>query len=73
MHNPSIGFTLIFTLCYKCAFMCGSWMETSCIRIFPLQEYLVYPCDRAPSHDGGSMWFMLAIRFVALCETGWGN
>jgi hypothetical protein len=29
--------------------------------------------DRAPSHDGGSMWFMLAIGFVALCETGWGN
>jgi hypothetical protein len=45
MHNPSIGFTLIFTLCYECAFMCGSWMETSCVRIFPLQEYLVYPCD----------------------------
>jgi hypothetical protein len=24
----------------------------------------------ASSHDGGFMWFMLAIGFVALCETG---
>jgi hypothetical protein len=45
MHNSSIGFTLIFTLCYECAFICRSWMETSCIRIFPLQEYLVTPTN----------------------------
>jgi hypothetical protein len=25
--------------------------------------------DRAPSHDGGSMWFMLAVG-GGLCETG---
>jgi hypothetical protein len=25
-------------------------------------EWLIAACDRAPSHDGGSMWFMLAIR-----------
>jgi hypothetical protein len=25
------------------------------------------------SHDGGSMWFMLAIGYVALCETGWAT
>jgi hypothetical protein len=29
--------------------------------------------DRAPSHDGGSMWFILAVGFVALCETGRGQ
>jgi hypothetical protein len=29
--------------------------------------------DRTPSHDGGSMWFMLAIRLVALHETGQSN
>jgi hypothetical protein len=29
--------------------------------------------DRAPSHDGVSMWFMLAIRFVPQFVTGWGN
>jgi hypothetical protein len=45
MHNPSIGLTLIFTLCHDCAFTCKSWMETSCIRASPLQEYLVYPSD----------------------------
>jgi hypothetical protein len=28
--------------------------------------------DRAPSHDGGSMWFMLAIGFIVI-ETGRGN
>jgi hypothetical protein len=28
---------------------------------------------RAPSYDGGSMWFMLVIEFVALCKTGRGN
>jgi hypothetical protein len=36
-------------------------------------EWLVTTCDRAPSHDGGSMWFMLAIGYIALCETGRGN
>jgi hypothetical protein len=24
-------------------------------------EWLIATCDRAPSHDGGSMWFILAI------------
>jgi hypothetical protein len=33
-------------------------------------EWLIAAHDRAPSHDGGSMWFMLAIRCTALCETG---
>jgi hypothetical protein len=32
-------------------------------------EWLIAARDRAPSYDGGSMWFMLAIRFVALRET----
>jgi hypothetical protein len=27
MHNPSIGFTLIFTLCHVCAFTCRSCDE----------------------------------------------
>jgi hypothetical protein len=27
----------------------------------------------APSYDGGSMWFILVIRFVDLCETGGAN
>jgi hypothetical protein len=43
MNTPSIGFTLIFTLCYEGAFTCKSWMETSCIRIFLLKEYLATP------------------------------
>jgi hypothetical protein len=34
---------------------------------------LITARNRAPSHDGRSMWFMLAIVFVALCETGRGN
>jgi hypothetical protein len=36
-------------------------------------EWLIAAHDRARSLDGGSIWFMLMIRFVALCETGWGN
>jgi hypothetical protein len=36
-------------------------------------KWLITARDRAPSHDGGSMWFMLAIEFVALCETVRGN
>jgi hypothetical protein len=36
-------------------------------------EWLIVTRDSAPYHDGGSMWFMLAIGFVALCETGWGQ
>jgi hypothetical protein len=36
-------------------------------------EWWIAAQDRAPSHDGASMWFMLAIRFVALYETGRGN
>jgi hypothetical protein len=28
-------------------------------------EWLITTRDRAPSHDGGSMWFMLAIGFVS--------
>jgi hypothetical protein len=36
-------------------------------------EWLIATHDRAPSHDGGSMWIMLVIGFVALCETNWGN
>jgi hypothetical protein len=36
-------------------------------------EWLIAAHVRAPSHDGGSIWFILAIRFVALCETGRGN
>jgi hypothetical protein len=36
-------------------------------------EWLIAAHNRVPSHDGGSMWFMLAIGFVALCETGRGN
>jgi hypothetical protein len=43
MHNPSIGFTLIFTLCRDCAFTCRSWMETSCIRVFPYKNTLFTP------------------------------
>jgi hypothetical protein len=31
---------------------------------------LIAAHDMAPSHDGGSFWFMLAIGFVTLCETG---
>jgi hypothetical protein len=50
--NPSIGFTLIFALCYEWAFTCRSWMETSYIRIFPIQEYLVYPCDGLERYNG---------------------
>jgi hypothetical protein len=52
MHNYSIGFGLIFTLCYECAFTCRSWMETSCIRIFLLQEYIIYPCDELERYNG---------------------
>jgi hypothetical protein len=29
--------------------------------------------DMVPSHDGGSMWLMLAIGFMVQFETGWGN
>jgi hypothetical protein len=36
-------------------------------------EWLIAARDRASSHDGGSTWFILAIRFIALCETGQGN
>jgi hypothetical protein len=36
-------------------------------------EWLITARDRVPSHDGSSMWFMLAIGFVSLCETGRGN
>jgi hypothetical protein len=36
-------------------------------------RWLIATRDRAPSRDGGSMWFMLGIRFVALCETGRGQ
>jgi hypothetical protein len=36
-------------------------------------EWLIATHDRAPSHDGGFMWFILAIGFVALCETGRGS
>jgi hypothetical protein len=36
-------------------------------------EWLITAHDRAPSHDGGSMWFMIVIGFVALSEIGWGN
>jgi hypothetical protein len=35
-------------------------------------ESLIAARDRAPSHDGSSMWFMLAIGY-GLWETGWGN
>jgi hypothetical protein len=35
-------------------------------------EWLIITRDRAPSHDGGSIWFMLVIG-SGLCETGWGN
>jgi hypothetical protein len=52
MHNSSIGFILIFTLCHDCAFTCRSWMETSCIKTFPLQEDLVYPCDGLERYNG---------------------
>jgi hypothetical protein len=36
-------------------------------------EWLIVTRNRAHSHDRGSMWFRLAIRFVALCETGRGQ
>jgi hypothetical protein len=36
-------------------------------------EWLITTRDWPPSHNGGSMWFMLAIGFIALCETGQGN
>jgi hypothetical protein len=35
-------------------------------------EWLIATRDRTHSHDEGSMWFMLAIEFIALCETGRG-
>jgi hypothetical protein len=44
MHNPFIGFTLIFTLCYVFTFTCRSWMETRCIMVFPYKNTLL-PCD----------------------------
>jgi hypothetical protein len=43
MHNPSIGFTLIFTLCHNCAFTCMSWMETSCIMVLAYKNTLFTP------------------------------
>jgi hypothetical protein len=36
-------------------------------------EWWIAIRDRAPSHDGGSMWFILMIGFVALYKTGLGN
>jgi hypothetical protein len=36
-------------------------------------EWLIATHDWAPSHDGGFMWFMLVIGFVALCETRQGQ
>jgi hypothetical protein len=33
-------------------------------------EWLITARDRDPSHDGSSMWFMIAIGFVVVCETG---
>jgi hypothetical protein len=44
MHNSSMGFTLICTLCYECAFMCRSWMKTSRIRV-SLTRIPCYPYD----------------------------
>jgi hypothetical protein len=35
-------------------------------------EWLIAAHDRVPSHDGGSMWFMLAIG-CGLCEIGRGQ
>jgi hypothetical protein len=43
MHNPSIGFTLIFTLYHDCAFTFRSWMETSYIMVFPYKNTLFTP------------------------------
>jgi hypothetical protein len=31
-------------------------------------EWSKADCDRAPSHDGGSIWFMLAIRIQTLTD-----
>jgi hypothetical protein len=36
-------------------------------------EWWIVARDRAPSRDGGSMWFLLAIGFVALYESGRDN
>jgi hypothetical protein len=44
MHNPSIDFTLIFTLCHVCVFTCRSWMKTRCIMVFPYKNTLLH-CD----------------------------
>jgi hypothetical protein len=36
-------------------------------------EWLIAACDRAPSYDGGSMWFMLVIRLWLYVRPGGAN
>jgi hypothetical protein len=44
MHNPSISSTLQYLLYVKgCAFMCRSWVETSCIMAPPFMNTLSTP------------------------------
>jgi hypothetical protein len=43
MHNPSIGFTLIFTLCHDCALRVEVGWKLVALVLFPYKNTLFTP------------------------------